>query len=90
MHSARDVCVHSRETPGRSTNSASIGLGIVPDAAGALHGDGRDDGDTGDRNSGSDHWSDGEVRPIEAGIEVLTTERLRVLAEAKARQSRYW
>ena len=41
----------------------------------------------GDSNSGSDHWADGKVRPIEAGIEVLTTEQLRVLAEVKSRQS---
>jgi len=61
----------------------------IRDVEGALHGDGRDDGDTGDRNSGSDHWADGKVRPIEAGIEVLTTEQLRVLAEVKSRQSRY-
>jgi hypothetical protein len=59
----------------------------VRDADGALHGGAStEDG----ANDGSDHWASGRVEPIEAGVEVLTVEQMRVIAGVKARNSRYW
>ena len=59
----------------------------VRDAGGAVHGaKSTEDG----ANDGSDHWSSGRVEPIEAGPVVLTLLQMRVIAGAKARNSRYW
>ena len=59
----------------------------VRDAGGAMHGaKSTEDG----ANDGSDHWSSGRVEPIEAGPDVLTLLQMRVIAGAKARNSRYW